>query len=148
MVNGNKNQSGDTFEIGGKAFTNRLFIGTGKLSSSELIPRILEASGSEMITVALRRVDFDAGKNNILSFIPGNVTLLPNTSGARNAEEAVRIARIARELGCGNFIKVEVIHEMTYLMPDNEETVRATETLANEGFIVFPYVQPDLVIAR
>jgi thiazole synthase len=134
--------------IGGRVFNCRLFIGTGKLSSSKLIPKILEASGSRMITVALRRVDFSAGNENILSYIPKDVTLLPNTSGARNAGEAVRIARIARELGCGDFVKIEVIHEMKYLMPDNEETVKATEILAKEGFVVLPYIQPDLVIAR
>jgi thiazole synthase len=147
-LKGYKSGTGDILEIGGRAFTSRFFVGTGKLSSSALIPDIIAASGCELITVALRRVDFTAGSNNILSFIPKNVTVMPNTSGARTADEAVRIARIARELGCGNFIKIEVINEMKYLMPDNDETVKATEILAKDGFIVLPYIQPDLVTAR
>ena len=101
-----------------------------------------------MITVALRRVDASAGTENILEFIPPGVTLLPNTSGARTAEQAVRIARIAREAGCGDFIKIEVITDMQYLMPDNWETLMATEILAKEGFVVLPYVLPDLPLAR
>jgi thiazole synthase len=109
---------------------------------------MLAASGSEMITVALRRIDSGGSNENILDFIPENVVLLPNTSGARTAEEAVRIARIAREAGCGNFIKIEVITDMKYLMPDNYETLRATEILAREGFIVLPYVLPDLTLAK
>lgn len=138
----------DSLVLGGRVFNNRLFVGSGKLASNELIPQIIAASGSEMITVALRRVDFSAGRENILAAIPGHVQLLPNTSGARNAEEAVRIARIAREAGCGNFVKIEVIHEMKYLMPDNEETLKATALLAKEGFVVLPYIMPDLVLSR
>ncbi len=138
----------DPLIIGGRTFTNRLFIGTGKLPSSEIIPMILDATGCQLITVAMRRVDFNRGSANILANIPGDVTLMPNTSGARNAEEAVRIARLARELHRGDFIKVEVIHEMSYLMPDNEETVKATAVLAKEGFIVLPYVQPDLITSQ
>lgn len=138
----------DTLLIGGVTFTNRLFIGTGKLPSNALIPDIVRESGSELVTVALRRVNMDAKEDNILNFIPKGVTVMPNTSGARTADEAVRIARIARELGCGNFVKIEVIHEMKYLMPDNDETVKASGILAKEGFIVLPYVLPDLVIAK
>ncbi|MGA2142873.1 MAG: thiazole synthase [Brevinematales bacterium] len=138
----------DNLTIGGKTFNSRFFVGTGKLSSSALIPEIVAAAGCELITVALRRVDKSAGEKNILSYIPAGVTVMPNTSGARTADEAVRIARIARELGCGDFIKIEVIHEMQYLMPDNAETVRATEILAKEGFIVMPYILPDLVTMR
>ena len=134
----------DNLKIGNKIFTNRLLTGTGKFSSKKLITEMLQASGSEMITVALRRVDFAAGNDNILEFIPKNVTLLPNTSGARTAEEAVRIARIAREAGCGDFIKIEIITDTKYLMPDNEETLKATKILADEGFYVLPYVMPDL----
>ncbi|MDD4205924.1 MAG: thiazole synthase, partial [Candidatus Delongbacteria bacterium] len=134
----------DILKIGGREFTNRLFTGTGKFRSRSLIPEMLKASGSEMITVALRRVDFDAGDENILDFIPKHITLLPNTSGARNCDEAVRIARIAREAGMGNFIKIEIITETKYLMPDNDETLKATKILAAEGFIVLPYVMPDL----
>jgi len=134
--------------IGGHCFTSRLFTGTGKFAAKDWIPRMLAASGSEMITVALRRIDSGGTNENILDFIPQGVTLLPNTSGARTAEEAVRIARIAREAGCGSFIKIEVITDMKYLMPDNYETLRATAILAREDFIVLPYVLPDLTLAR
>ncbi len=138
----------DVLQLGGVTFTNRLFTGTGKFAANALIPQMLAASGSQMITVALRRIDATAQSENILAFIPKNVTLLPNTSGARTAEQAVRIARIAREAGCGDFIKIEVITDMKYLMPDNWETLKATEILAKEGFIVLPYVLPDLPLAK
>ncbi len=134
--------------IGGHGFTSRLLTGTGKFAAKNWIPKMLAASGSEMITVALRRIDSGGINENILDFIPKEVVLLPNTSGARTAEEAVRIARIAREAGCGNFIKIEVITDMRYLMPDNYETLLATEILAREGFIVLPYVLPDLILAK
>ncbi len=133
--------------LGGKEFTNRLFTGTGKFADNGKIAPMLAASGSQMITVALRRIDMDAGSDNILSYIPKDVVLLPNTSGARTAGQAVRIARIAREAGCGNFIKIEAITDSKYLMPDNYETLKATEILAKEGFIVLPYVLPDLPLA-
>ena len=107
----------------------------------------MEYGGSEIATIALRRANADS-KENILDFLPKNITLLPNTSGASNAEEAIRIARLSRELGCGDFVKVEIIHETKYLLPDNEETIRATRQLAKEGFIVLPYMYPDLVAAR
>lgn len=138
----------DVLTLGGIAFTNRLFTGTGKFAANSLIPKMLAASGSQMITVALRRIDATAQSENILDYIPKNVTLLPNTSGARTAEQAVRIARIAREAGCGDFIKIEVITDMKYLMPDNWETLKATEILAKEGFIVLPYILPDLPLAK
>ena len=138
----------DVLEIGGKKFTNRLFTGTGKFASKSLIPKMLAASGSEMITVALRRVDLASKTENILDYIPENVLVLPNTSGARNEEEAVRIARIAREAGCGHFIKIEIITDTKYLLPDNHATLLATEILAKEGFVVLPYVMPDLPLAR
>jgi thiazole synthase len=134
--------------IGGKIFTNRLFTGTGKFPDKNLIPKIIKSSGSQIITVALRRVDFSMPEENILEFIPKDTILLPNTSGARNAKEAIKIAHIAREAGCGNFIKIEVINDMKYLLPDNEETVKATEILSKEGFIVLPYVMPDLIVAK
>lgn len=135
-------------QIGGRIFTSRLFTGTGKFAAKELIPKMLASSGSQMITVALRRVDATSRSENILDYIPKEVTLLPNTSGARTAEEAVRIAHIAREAGCGNFIKIEVITDTKYLMPDNYETLKATEILAEEGFVVLPYVLPDLTLAK
>lgn len=132
--------------IGGKEFKSRFLLGTGKFSL-EKMRDVINNSGSEIVTLALRRANM-TGEGNILDYIPKSITLLPNTSGARTAEEAVRIARLARELGCGDFIKIEVINDTKYLMPDNGETVRATEILAKEGFIVLPYVSPDLVIAR
>jgi thiazole synthase len=138
----------DVLTIGGQSFSSRLLTGTGKFASNHLITEMLAASGSQMITVALRRVDQGAGADNILDYIPANVTLLPNTSGARTAGEAVRIARIARAAGCGDFIKIEVITDTKYLMPDNWETLKATEILAKEGFVVLPYVLPDLTLAK
>lgn len=138
----------DELILGGKTFSCRLFTGTGKFADRAMIPKMLEASGSQLITVALRRVDAGAGAENILAYIPDSVTLLPNTSGARTAEEAVRIARIARAAGCGDFIKIEVITDQKYLMPDNWETLRATEILAAEGFVVLPYIMPDLTLAK
>lgn len=137
----------DKLILGGKEFNSRLFTGTGKFGSHEIITPMLEASQSEMITVALRRVNLTNPGENILNFIPKTVSLLPNTSGARTAEEAVRLARIARAAGCGDFIKIEVINEQHYLLPDNLETLKATEILAKEGFIVLPYVFPDLPLA-
>ncbi len=139
----------DLLTLGPKTFSSRLLTGTGKFASKTLISPMLEASRSEMITVALRRVDPGAdGQDSILAHIPDSVTLLPNTSGARTAQEAVRIARIAREAGCGEFIKIEVITDMQFLLPDNHETLKATETLAKEGFVVLPYVMPDITVAR
>ncbi|MBU3831682.1 MAG: thiazole synthase [Candidatus Desulfovibrio faecigallinarum] len=136
----------DLFEIGGEKLTSRLFIGTGKYRSDDLIPKVAEASGSQVITVAMRRVD-DGGKG-IMGHIPANMHLLPNTSGARTAEEAVRLARIARAAGCGNWIKIEVINDTLRLLPDGYGTAKATEILAKEGFVVFPYINPDLYVAR
>ena len=138
----------DVLQLGTARFTSRLFTGTGKFAAHDQIAAMLAASGSQMITVALRRIDGNSPVDNILDHIPREVTLLPNTSGARSAEQAVRIARIAREAGCGDFIKIEVITDMKYLMPDNYETLRATEILAREGFTVLPYVLPDLPLAK
>lgn len=138
----------DTFKIGNKTLTSRLFTGTGKFASKSIIPEMIKASETEVITMALRRVDLKSDNENILDFIPKHITLLPNTSGARTAEEAVRIARLARHMGCGNWVKIEVISDHKYLLPDNYETLKATEILAKEGFEVFPYMNPDLYFAR
>jgi len=138
----------DNLKIGKKEIRSRLFIGTGKFSSNRLIPEVINASGAQVVTVALRRVDFDFTEENIASYVPGECILMPNTSGARNAEEAVRIARLARAAGCGKWVKIEVISDNKYLMPDNQETVRATEILADEGFVVLPYMNPDLITAK
>lgn len=135
----------DKLVIGGHEFDSRFILGSGKYDV-ELIQAAVEQAGAEMITLSVRRANTDV--KNILEYIPDNVTLLPNTSGARNAEEAVRIARLARELGCGDFVKIEVIKDSKYLFPDNYETIRATEILAKEGFVVMPYMYPDLNVAR
>lgn len=142
------NRYDDTLTIGGTALTERLFIGSGKYSSDAIIPSLLTASGAQVITVALRRVDFSSKSRNILEYIPRSCVLMPNTSGARTADEAVRIARLARASGCGDWIKIEVIQDGRNLLPDNFETVRATEILAKEGFTVLPYMSPDLGAAR
>lgn len=138
----------DKLIIGGKEVSSRLFIGTGKFPSNRLIPEVIKASGAEIVTVALRRIDFDSPQENMLNFIPKECILMPNTSGARNADEAVRIARLAKAAGCGNWIKIEVVSDNRYLLPDNYETIKATEILAKEGFIVLPYMSPDLMSAR
>ncbi len=138
----------DKFIIGGKELNSRLFIGTGKFPNKVVIPDVIKQSGSEVITMALRRVDLKSKDENIIEYIPKNCTLLPNTSGARNAEEAVRIARLAKAMGCGNWIKIEVISDNKYLLPDNLETIKATEILAKEGFVVLPYMNPDLMSAK
>lgn len=136
----------DKLVIGGREFSSRFILGSGKYRL-DLIRAAVEQAGAEIITLAVRRAN-TSGKENILDYIPKGVTLLPNTSGARNAEEAVRIARLAREVGCGDFIKIEVIRDTKYLLPDNSETIKATEILANEGFVVMPYMYPDLNVAR
>ena len=138
----------DFLEIGGKRLGSRLFTGTGKYGCDALIAPVCEASGSEVITVALRRVDLDGKADNVMKHIPSRMTLLPNTSGARNADEAVRIARLARAMGCGDWIKIEVISDNRYLLPDGYETAKATEILAKDGFVVLPYMNPDLYVAR
>ena len=115
----------DKLILGGHEFNSRLLIGTGKYGSNEILPKVIEESGSEIITMALRRVDLDNSNENILTYIPKEMTILPNTSGATTAEEAVRIARISRRMGCGDFIKIEVISDTRYLLPDNEETIKA-----------------------
>lgn len=136
----------DTFVLGGKEFTSRFILGSGKYSM-ELIRAAVEHAGAQIITLAVRRTNTKK-EENILDYIPEHVTLLPNTSGARDAGEAVRIARMAREIGCGDFVKIEIMRDSKYLLPDNEETVRATKLLAKEGFVVLPYMYPDLYAAR
>lgn len=139
----NNNLINDRLIIGGRELNSRLLIGSGKYSSNKLIPDIIKESGSEIITVAVRRVDFDNKGENPLEYINKETILLPNTSGARNAQEAIRIARLARAMGCGDWVKIEVISDNKYLLPDNYETIKATEVLAKEGFIVLPYMNPD-----
>ncbi len=136
----------DTLVIGGHEFNSRFILGSGKYSL-KLIEAAVRDAGAEIVTLAVRRAN-TKDHENILDYIPKGVTLLPNTSGARNAEEAVRIARLSRELGCGDFVKIEIMRDTKYLLPDNYETIKATETLAKEGFVVMPYMYPDLNVAR
>ena len=136
----------DKLILGGHEFNSRFILGSGKYSLN-LINAAVRDAEAEIITLAVRRTN-TSEKENILDYIPEGVTLLPNTSGARNAEEAVRIARLARELGCGNFVKIEIMRDSKYLLPDNNETVKATEILAKEGFVVLPYMFPDINAAR
>ena len=138
----------DILEIVGVKLQSRLFLGSGKFSANTLMPETIAASGSQVVTVALRRVNPQQQKENILSYIPKETILLPNTSGARTSEEAVRIARMGKAMGCGNWVKIEIISDNTYLMPDNFETIKATEVLAKEGFVVLPYMSPDLMSAK
>jgi thiazole synthase len=136
----------DKLIIGGHEFNSRFILGSGKYSM-KLIEAAIKDAGAEIITLAVRRANTKE-QESILDYIPKGITLLPNTSGARNAEEAVRIARLARELGCGDFVKIEIMRDSKYLLPDNRETIKATEILAKEGFIVMPYMYPDLNVAR
>ncbi|NPV26543.1 MAG: thiazole synthase [Firmicutes bacterium] len=138
----------DVLTIGGRELTSRLFLGTGKFAANKLIPEVVKAAGVQVVTVALRRVDPEYEEENIAAYVPRDCILMPNTSGARNAQEAVRIARLARAAGCGNWVKIEVITDNRYLLPDNYETIKATEILAAEGFVVLPYMSPDLMVAK
>lgn len=138
--------------IAGREFRSRLLLGTGKFSSNAAMAESLEASGTEIVTVALRRADLSGKKDpfaNILDFVdPAKYLLLPNTSGAMNAEEAVRLARLARAAGISDWIKLEIHPDPRYLLPDPVETLKAAEILVKEGFIVLPYINADPVLAR
>ena len=138
----------DKLVIGGTKLKSRLFIGTGKFADYGLIPGVIRSAKAQVVTVALRRVDFDIPMENMLEYLPEGVILMPNTSGARSAAEAVRIARIAREAGCGDWVKIEIITDQKYLLPDNFETIKAIEVLAKDGFVVLPYMSPDLMAAK
>lgn len=135
----------DPLVLGGHKFTSRFILGSGRYDLN-LIKATIENAGTQIVTMALRRCR--TTENNLLDYIPKGITMLPNTSGARNAEEAVRIARLAREVCQTDFVKVEIEHETKYLLPDNEETIRATEMLAKEGFVVMPYMFPDPIAAK
>lgn len=135
--------------IAGREFGSRLLMGTGKFSSPEVMKRAMEASGTEVVTVALRRVELENPRDSILSAVdPVRYLLLPNTSGARDAQEAVRLARLARAAGCEPWIKLEVTPDPHYLLPDPVETLKAAEILVKEGFVVMPYIQADPVLAK
>ncbi|MBN2401053.1 MAG: thiazole synthase [Spirochaetes bacterium] len=138
-------------EIAGKKFNSRLFLGTGKFASIDLMKNAINASGTEMVTVALRRVDLDNPGDNLLGAVmerKEDIQLLPNTSGARDADEAVRLSMLARKMGCGNWIKLEVTPDPRYLLPDPIETLKAAEKLVKEGFIVLPYINADPILAK
>ena len=143
-----KEKQGDQLRIGGREFTSRLLLGTGKFCSNQKMQESIRQSGAEIVTTALRRVDEDFPAENMLNFVPEGCVRMPNTSGARTAREAVRIAHMARAMGCGNWIKIEVVSDNRYLLPDNEQTVAATAELVKEGFIVLPYMNPDLRTAE
>ena len=135
-----------TWKLGKHEFKSRFILGSGKYSLN-LIKAAVENAQADIITLALSRIN-DGGMANILDYIPEHITLLPNTSGARNANEAVRIARLSRELCHSDLVKIEIMRDSKYLLPDNQETIKATEILAKEGFTVLPYMYPDLNVAR
>ena len=140
----------DVLRIADREFSSRLFVGTGKYKSFQEMARAHEASGAEVVTVAVRRVNLtDKSKESMLDYIDREkFFILPNTAGCYTADEAVRAARLAREVGLSNWVKLEVIGDQKTLFPDNFELVKATETLAREGFVVMPYTNDDLVAAR
>lgn len=146
MKENRKENGKDTWMLGKHEFSSRFILGSGKYSL-ELIEAAVKEAKAQIVTLALRRAN-EGGLANILDYIPKEVTLLPNTSGARNADEAVRIARLSREICGSDFVKIEVIRDSKYLLPDNYETAKATEILAKEGFVVMPYMYPDLNAAR
>jgi thiazole synthase len=138
----------DTLVIGGREFRSRLITGTGKYDGFETMRDAIDASGCEIVTAAVRRIDFDNPGADITSFIPEEILLLPNTAGCETAEEAVRVARLARAGGLPDWVKLEVIPDPRYLLPDPVETLRAAATLVEEGFTVLPYVFPDPVLQK
>lgn len=145
---GHKKQK-DLLVIAGRKFSSRLLLGTGKFSSPKVLQKALIASGAEIVTVALRRVDLKNPKDHILGFInPKKYLILPNTSGAKTAEEAVRLARLARAFGLPSWIKLEVTPDPRYLLPDPIETFKAAEILIKDGFTVLPYINADLILAK
>ena len=142
-------QKNDAWSIGGKTFTSRLVVGTGKYASFELTRQALEASGAEMVTVAVRRVSLtDKTQDSLLNYIdPKRYVILPNTAGCYTAEEAIRYARLGREVGLGDLVKLEVIGDQRTLFPDNEATLQAAKVLVAEGFVVMPYTSDDPIMA-
>jgi thiazole synthase len=135
--------------LAGRSFRSRLIVGTGKYASFPLMKRALEESGSEIVTVAVRRVNLtDRAKESLLDYLPAGMTILPNTAGCYSAEEAVRTARLGREVGLSHWVKLEVLGDEKTLYPDNEELLKATRTLVAEGFVVFPYTSDDPIVCR
>lgn len=139
----------DTWTIAGREFTSRLMVGTGKYASFQQTAEALEASGAEIITVAVRRVNLDRSKESLLDYIdPKKYTLLPNTAGCYTADDAVRTCRLAREAGMSDFVKLEVLGDEKTLFPDNEELLKAARILVKEGFTVLPYTSDDVIMCR
>jgi thiazole synthase len=139
----------DLFIFGGRSFTSRLIVGTGKYATFPLMKEALEASGAEIVTVAVRRVNLtDRSKESLLDYVPKGMTLLPNTAGCYTADDAIRAARLGREVGLSHWVKLEVLGDEQTLWPDNEELLKATRTLVAEGFVVFPYTSDDPIVAR
>jgi thiazole synthase len=141
-------KANESFSVGGRAFTSRLIIGTGKYRSYEQMRSAHEASGAEMVTVAVRRVPLDRSSESFLDHLDPALQILPNTAGCYSAEEAVRTARLAREALQTDLVKLEVIGDQTTLFPDNEQTLEAARILAKEGFVVLPYFSDDLIMAK
>lgn len=142
------NRNMDTLTIAGRSFSSRLFVGTGKYRTNEEMRRCHEASGAEVVTVAVRRVNLDRSQESLLNYIGDQYFLLPNTAACYTAEDAIRTARLGREAGMSEWVKLEVIGDEKTLFPDNAGLVEATRVLAKEGFIVLPYTNDDLVNAR
>jgi len=139
----------DPLIIAGRAFGSRLIVGTGKYKSGQETARAIEARGAEVVTVAVRRVNLDRSKESLLDFIdPQKYFLLPNTAGCYTAEEAIRAARLGREVGLSDWVKIEVIGDQKTLYPDVQATIEATKILVKEGFTVLPYTSDDVVVAR
>lgn len=135
--------------IGGREFTSRLFVGTGKFRSNDLMEAAIKASGTQMVTVAMKRIDMDNREDDMLRHIMHEgIQLLPNTSGARDAREAVLAGELAREAFGTNFLKLEIHPDPKYLLPDPVETLKATEELAKKRFVVLPYIQADPVLCK
>lgn len=141
-------KSFDGFEIGGRTYTSRLIIGTGKYRSYDEMTKAHQASGAEIVTVAVRRVPLDRSSESFLDHLDPKMQILPNTAGCYSAEEAIRTARLAREALQTDLVKLEVIGDQTTLFPDNEQTLVAARTLVAEGFIVLPYFNDDLIMAK
>jgi thiazole synthase len=139
----------DPLTLGGKTFRSRLIVGTGKYATFPLMKAALEASGAEIVTVAVRRVNLtDRSRESLLDFLPPAMTILPNTAGCYTADDAIRASRLAREVGLSDWVKLEVLGDEQTLFPDNEELLKATRVLVKEGFTVFPYTSDDPIVCR
>ena len=138
----------EPFVLGGRTFTSRLIIGTGKYASFDLMKEAHRESGAEIVTVAVRRVNLDRSRESLLDWIAPGMTLLPNTAGCYTADDAIRTARLGREVGLSNWVKLEVLGDERTLWPDNAGLLEATRTLVREGFVVFPYTSDDPVVCR